>query len=179
MRYLGAIHGYYPADARQAYEIDYLIEGHEALLSVIYKPQFAKNNEEREEQIKKIFDEALPKFLSVVEPICAKGEWICGKDLTIADFWIGGIYTNYINDKSITYAQDKWPTCLDKYPNFKAYGEKFSEAMNVRLEYRMPVTDHNSVLDYEINDIDGNSLGTIGKHAEGKKAILFVNVASY
>jgi len=178
-RYLGSVHGYYPEDARLAYEVDYLLEGQDALLSVIYKPMFAKTNEEKEEMIKKIFDEALPKFLNVVEPLCAKGQWIVGEKLTIADFWIGGIYTNFINEKELPFAKDKWATCLDNFPHFKAYGEKFSEEMKVWLEYRKPVTNVSSVHGYEINDIDGNNLGTIGEHAAGKKAILFVNVASF
>jgi hypothetical protein len=82
--------------------------------------------------------------------------------LTIADFWIGGIYTNFINYKEITYAKDKWPTCLDKYPHFKAYGERFSQAMKVRLDYRTPITDVSDILSYKIKNIDGKDLGTIG-----------------
>jgi len=82
--------------------------------------------------------------------------------LTIADFWIGGIYTNFINNKEITYAQDKWPTCLDNFPHFKAYGERFSQAMKVRLEYRKKITNVNNILGYNIKDIDGKDLGTIG-----------------
>jgi len=183
MRYLGSVHGYYPDDPRVAYEIDYLIEGQDALLTVIYKPMFAKTNEEKEEQIKKIFDEALPKLLNVVEPLCEKananGDWLCTPNLSIADFWIGNIYTNFINEKTLTYAMDKWPTCLDNFPHFRAYGERFSDEMKVWLEYRKPVANVNSVHGYEINDVDGKPLGTIGEHAAGKKAILFVNVASY
>ena len=72
----------------------------------------------------------------MVEPLCAKGEWLTGPDLTIADFWIGALYTNYINNPNITFAQEKWPTCLDNFPQFKAYGERFSEAMKTRLEKR-------------------------------------------
>jgi hypothetical protein len=68
---------------------------------------------------------------------------------------------------------------LDNFPHFKAYGERFSEEMKVWLEYRKPVTNVANVLGYEIKDIDGKSLGTIGEHAAGKKAMLFVNVASY
>lgn len=30
-RYLGSVHGYYPADPRLAYEVDYLLEGFEPL----------------------------------------------------------------------------------------------------------------------------------------------------
>jgi len=78
----------------------------------------------------------LPKFLDVVEPLCAKGEWLVGKDITIADFFIGGLYTNYVKNPNIGFAKDKWATCLDKYPQFKAYGDRFADANKARLDTR-------------------------------------------
>ena len=85
--------------------------------------------------------------------------------MTIADFWIGGIYTNFINEGMKfpkTYGEDKWPSCLDKYPHYKAYGVRFSQAMKVRLDYRKPITDVSDILSYKIKNIDGKDLGTIG-----------------
>ena len=35
------------------------------------------------------------------------------------------------------------------------------------------------VFPFEIKDLEGYELGTVGEHADGKKAILFVNVASF
>ena len=134
-RYIGSLHGYYPTDPRLALEVDYLLEGYESLLSVIYKPFFAKP-EDQSELLTKIFDQALPKFLGVVEPLCAKGNWVVGSDLTVADFWIGGLYTNFINNPNISFAKDKWPTVLNDFPEFKAYGERFTEEMKGRLTSR-------------------------------------------
>jgi hypothetical protein len=54
----------------------------------------------------------------------------------VADFFIGGLYTNYINNKNVGFAKDKWATCLEKYPNFKAYGERFTAANKKRLDSR-------------------------------------------
>lgn len=135
-RYLGSIHGYYPNDARLAYEVDYLLEGFDTVQSIIYKPYFEKCELEKEQLIDKIFNQVLPKFLGVVEPLCEKGQWLVGNDLTIADFWIGGMYTNFINNINITYAQEKWSTCLDNFPHFKAYGERFTKTMKSHLELR-------------------------------------------
>ena len=134
-RYLGSLHGYYPSDPRQALEVDYLLEGYEALLGVIYKPFFAKP-EDREAMYPNIFEKALPKLLGVVEPLCEKGQFLVGDKLTVADFWIGGLYTNFINNKSIGFAADKFAAALDNFPHFKAYGERFSEAVKGRLESR-------------------------------------------
>lgn len=69
-RFIGALHGYYPTDPALAYEVDSLLEVYESLLSVIYKPHFAKPGEQAE-LLANIFDKALPRFLSVVEPLCS------------------------------------------------------------------------------------------------------------
>ena len=37
-RYLGSVHGYYPSDPREAFEVDQLLDGYEDCLSKIYKP---------------------------------------------------------------------------------------------------------------------------------------------
>lgn len=144
---------------------------------------FAKTNEEKEEMLKKIFEQALPKFLDVIEPLAAKanadGKWLCTDNLSIADFWIGNIYTNFINEKELTFGLDQFAKCLDNHPQFRAYGERFTDEMKVWMEYRKPVKNVENVHAYEMNDIDGKSLGTIGEHAKDKKALLFVNVASY
>merc|ERR1719465_41551 len=182
-RYIGSVHGYYPEAPRTAFEIDFLVECQDSLLSVIYKPMFAKTNEEKEEQLKNIFEKSLPKFLDLMEPYCEKanasGKWLCTDNLSVADFWVGNIYTNFINDKEIPFGVDQFAKCLDNYPQFRAYGERFTEEIKVWMEYRIPVRGVENVHGYEINDIDGKSLGTIGEHAKDKKALLFVNVASF
>ena len=35
------------------------------------------------------------------------------------------------------------------------------------------------VLGFEVNDVEGYTMGTIGSHTHGMKALLFVNVASF
>ena len=89
---------------------------------------------EQEQLINEFFDKILPKFTAVVEPIAAKGEWIAGPTLTMADFWIGGLYTNFINNPNITIAQDNWVGLKDTYSRFKAYGEKFAVIVKKRSD---------------------------------------------
>lgn len=48
-RYLGSMYGYYPSDPKLALEIDYLLEGQDALLSVIYKPQITSEEWKKRE----------------------------------------------------------------------------------------------------------------------------------
>ena len=64
--------------------------------------------------------------MQFIEPLC-ENDWLVGKFLTIADFWVGGLYTNFCNNPNISFAKDKWKDVLNKWPNFKAYGERFSK----------------------------------------------------
>ena len=59
-----------------------------------------------------------------------------GNKLTIADFWIGGLYTNLINNPNKTFAHDKWDKVLEDFPNFKAYGERFAKANESHMSTR-------------------------------------------
>ena len=89
---------------------------------------FFKQENEREAMYPEIFDKVLPGFLTRIDPLCAKGQFLVGDKLTCADFWIGGLYTNFFNNADIGFAKDRWAAVLAKYPNFKAYGERFAAA---------------------------------------------------
>lgn len=78
---------------------------------------------------------AIPKWIEFLEPYLNDGEFLCGEKLTIADFVIGGLYTNTItNEKS--GGKEKWSDLLKKYPKFEAYGERFAEANKMYLTTR-------------------------------------------
>ena len=79
----------------------------------------------------------VPNFLKHVEGRLANSKFLVGDDLTIADFWIGGFYTNYAANP-IVYAPERWSALMDKHPNFKAYGERFKEANAKWLSSRPP-----------------------------------------
>ena len=51
-----------------------------------------------------------------------------GKDLTIADFYIGGLYTNFMNCKNMKVAKVEWAYAKIVYPKFTEYGERFTKA---------------------------------------------------
>ena len=107
-RYLGMKYGYYPEDPMQAYECDMLCDGYNDVLTKMYKPFFVKEEEKKEAMYPEIFDKLLPNYLAVIEPICEKGGWLVGENLTIADFWIGGLYTSYLANEEVGFAKEKW-----------------------------------------------------------------------
>ena len=55
---------------------------------------------------KKIFGKIIPNFLKTIDGRCADGQWMIGESMTTADFWIGGVYTNYCNNPNISFAKE-------------------------------------------------------------------------
>ena len=59
-----------------------------------------------------LFENALPKYLTAIDPACAKGEFLCGSNITIADFAVGCLYTNYFNNDGV-FKSAEWKKVLD------------------------------------------------------------------
>ena len=86
----------------------------------------------------KIFDKVLPRFLQQLEEHFDKnaGPFICGDKLCIADFLIGGLWTNFIRNDSVSFEKEKWQAVDTSFPKCAEYGKKFIEANAKRLEAR-------------------------------------------
>ena len=123
LRYLGKLHGYYPEDAKVAYEIDRVIDDFNDILSLIYKPHFVKDQDTGP-----IFEKILPNYLKVIEERCkaCTTKFLFGDKVTIADFAIGQLYTNYLNNDKISFEVEKWTAVRDQFPAFKKFGETFA-----------------------------------------------------
>ena len=122
LRYLGKVHGYYPEDAKTAYQVDRVIDDFNDILGLIYKPHFNKDQDPTD-----IFEKILPKYLKTIEERCASNEFLVGEKMTIADFAIGQLYTNYLANENISFAPERWNAVLESFPGFKAWGAKFAE----------------------------------------------------
>ena len=125
LRLLAMKHGFYPEDPMEAFRCDEMMDAYNDVIGKIYTPHFANSQEAKEAKYPEIFDTVMPNLLKAIDAQCAKGEFIAGKNLTAADFCIGGLYTNYLANKDISFAPEKWSGLLAQFPNFKAYGERF------------------------------------------------------
>ena len=132
---LGGKYGYYPPDPKLAYEADSLCDAYCDVIGKIYKPYFAKEAE-RDAMYPDIFETIIPNFLKSIDHLCAKGEFLVGDSLTTADFWIGGLYTNFCANENVGFAKERWQAILEEFPNFKAYGERFAQANSTYLGSR-------------------------------------------
>jgi len=88
LRMLGCKYGYYPADPLEAFKSDEISDTYLDIMGKVYPP-FFKPEDQREAMYPEIFDNILPKFLTRIDPLCAKGQFIVSDKLCCADFWIG------------------------------------------------------------------------------------------
>ena len=75
---------------------------------------------------KKIFEETLPKMMKSLEAFLGDG-WLVGNKLSIADFYIGGYYTNIITHEPNACPKEVKDKFKMDYPKFTAYGERFAK----------------------------------------------------
>ena len=125
MRYLAAKHGYAIEDDIVALQADTICDDYEGtFIGKMNTPGLMhlglKSSDGREEYIDQLFSEIIPAFLTKIEPLCAgDGKFMFGDKLTIADFWIGGMYVNNFVNPNCPWGQGKWEELLEKFPGFK------------------------------------------------------------
>jgi len=148
LRFLGKKYGYYPEDPLEAHKCDYLIDCYNdkflgiALNTALpdkvlnFKPPMLPGLEVKLPV--PVPNKAIPQWIEFLEPYLKEGEFLCGEKLTIADFVIGGLYTNTFTNEKAPFGVEKWSALLKKYPNFEAYGKRFEEANTEYLSTRTP-----------------------------------------
>ena len=103
VRYLGLKYGYYPDDPMRAQECDMITDAYYDTFGPQGETVLGKGNDANTipDCQKKYKDEVLPKFLTFLEPYCARGTWLCGNKICTADFWVGAVIVELLcNDQS-------------------------------------------------------------------------------
>jgi len=133
-RYLGRKYGYYPDDPMKSFECDMLIDMYMDVIGKVYKPLFEADETKHDPMILEIV-EAMKKFLDGAAPHF-EGNFLVGDKLSIADFWIGGLYTNYLASSDIPFGKEQFSEVLASYPAFEAYGKRYAEEMKSYISSR-------------------------------------------
>jgi len=110
------------------------------MLGKVNGPLFAPP-EQQKVDLPKVFTEVLPPFLDRLEDLCCHHKFLVSDQLTIADFYVGGLYTNLMGNPAVGApmapgAKEGYAELLAKYPNFKAYGERLVAANLKYLSHR-------------------------------------------
>ena len=101
-----------------------LVDCYMDVLGKFYGPFFAPE-EKRPEMVKDIMEKIIPTLMKTLEPYLG-GTFLVGDKITVADFWIGGLYTNFMNHAEIGFGAEDWAKAKADYPKFAAYGERFA-----------------------------------------------------
>ena len=62
------------------------------------------------------FTNIVHKLLGFLEPFAAKGCFMVGQKLCAADFWIGGMYVNWMDNENVGFGKSHWAACKTKFP---------------------------------------------------------------
>lgn len=95
---------------------------------------FTKDEEEKVQKIEDCFKN-LEAFLTEHHESFAEG-WLVGDQLTAADFFMGSMYTNYFNNEGVNFGIDRFKELLGQFPNWQAYGQRFSTEIQEHLDNR-------------------------------------------
>ena len=131
-RYLGRRYGYYPTDPMKAFECDMLLDMYADVIGKVYKPHFEREETKREAMMPGIVA-AITKFLTNAKAYFS----ITSERLTIADFWIGSLYTNYLANPNIKFGKKEFAQLLVDFPTFEGYGKRYSAAVKKHLDSRV------------------------------------------
>ena len=116
--------------------IDQWTDIHGQLFDLI-KMQMDGAGAEKVDKTWKRLKKVVESFLDMIEPLCAKGPYLFGKNLTLADFVIGGAYHNmFANAKNPIKTQLAELQQNDKFKAYGAYAQRFANNLSGYLYYR-------------------------------------------
>ena len=138
LRMLGKQHGYYPADAYEAWRVDSILDAINDLSNSMAKAFYTADEEAKKAEFAKIYTEVLPKWLFVINKRVESNsdhKHIVGDKLTIADMALASLaYSTFLNDLSL-YKQPLLEQ-VEKFPVLLAYfvrlGDNFKEHLATR-----------------------------------------------
>ena len=118
--------GQYPRDPEMAHMMEILQSEAAKVIFDLSMAHLMKTDAD----YKAVVEGKASTFIAKLEPLLAKMKWICGDELTVVDFWAGALYcdkvANPVNKNANKIAC--WAPVIQKYPNFKRFGEDFKAA---------------------------------------------------
>ena len=94
------------------------------------------DGEAKDAAIKDCFEKGVPGLMAVLDPYLKDDGFLLGENLTVADFFYGGLYVNTFINENRTYGHDEYKKALEDYPKFAAYGERFKAKVETYLGLR-------------------------------------------
>ena len=116
-------YGYYPEDEETAYRAESFLDGLNDFTSLLGRTYNDPDEEKKQANLKKVFSEDLPKFLSVIEKRLTSNSnphFLAGDSLTTADFGFAAVLFSLFHNEHNPFSAQVLPI-LDSFPKVKAY----------------------------------------------------------
>ena len=129
-------HGYYPTDPEVQLEHDWLVENYTDILGPIFGALSDKDPVSKKAKCDKLFDVTLPAWIQkILKYLRSPGKFLFGDKLTLADFLVGRVYTDYFTN-ALAGERLAFTNLLTLYPEFDTYGKRFTVEMGDYLVKR-------------------------------------------
>jgi len=129
--------GYYPEDPLLAHRCDFtvniFVHFDDQIIVALNGPP--KGKDDKKPEVVKVINDELPKFLDKIEEGLGKSTWLSGEKMCLADFWVGSFYYDQMTNVENPYSE-LYQEHMQKYPNFKRWGELFGVHNRVWLNTR-------------------------------------------
>lgn len=137
LRLLARQYGYYPTNVEVQLEHDWVCDEYaDCFPKIADAIFFEKDPTKKAEKGDELFSKLLPGFLEKIKKyLNSPGKFLFGDALTLADFVVGKMYTDYFNNPN-SPAGPEFKAVLAQCPEFDAYGKRFSMEMAAYLEKR-------------------------------------------
>lgn len=136
-RLLGRQYGYYPTNVEIQLEHDWIADNYVDLFAKIAPAIFFEKDPVAKQKLcDDLFGNIMPNFFNAHKRyFTSPGKFLFGDTLTVADFLMGKLYTDYFNNPNCPHGED-WKKVLAGAPEFEAYGKRFSMEMAPYLAKR-------------------------------------------
>ena len=138
LRYLGAVFGYYPADALQAWKADSIVDSSVDIYNTYAKAFFEPNEEKKNTLFDDLINKVYPAWLEAMNNRLIKNgskEHIVGTSWTTADFAIAGFLSAHAWNEA-NNLHDRVQEQINKFEHVKVYAENLKKGLGGYLEKR-------------------------------------------
>eukprot|EP00347_Sterkiella_histriomuscorum_P020792 403336443 len=140
LRALGKIHGYYPEDAYEAYQVDSIMDYINDFTGYRYKANNHPEPETKKTLLEEFYDKTLPDFFTKIQKRIESNtsqDFIVGIKITIADFSLAALASAYFLNEDNT-SKKEYQEVLNQFPKVLEYFNKQFEHVKERLDTRKP-----------------------------------------
>ncbi|CDW89050.1 glutathione s-transferase [Stylonychia lemnae] len=138
LRYLGKLHGYYPADPYHAYLADSYMDSFDDISPAFFQARSEKDAEKQKVLYDKLFNQTYPKWCQAIENRIQQNvtrKFLVGEKLSIADFSFAGRHFGLVKNP-LSPIQNDLQAQFSKFKGLSEYADNLEAIFKDYLEAR-------------------------------------------